>query len=114
MGWRIVLQPDGKLARFSDVVDNFTHINMDVAEATEVCREDLGASDADKKVQAGLDDLEPWKTTKGNGSTRWFDCIDDIVLQHGKEALIEQFKEDGMEALIPDNLDAIEKKMEAE
>lgn len=29
MAWRIVRQPNGKLARFSDIVDNFTHTNIE-------------------------------------------------------------------------------------
>jgi hypothetical protein len=35
MAWRIVKQPNGLYARFSDIVDNFTHYNMDRNEAIE-------------------------------------------------------------------------------
>ncbi|MCK5506072.1 MAG: hypothetical protein KAJ10_12980, partial [Thermodesulfovibrionia bacterium] len=76
MAWRIVKQPNNKLARFSDIVDDFTHINMTMSEAIEICRESLGTEDAIKKVQAGIEDWKPWKIgIKGNGSERWEDCI---------------------------------------
>jgi hypothetical protein len=35
MAWRIVKQPNGLLARFSDVVDNFTAVDMTKQEAIE-------------------------------------------------------------------------------
>ena len=39
MAWRFVRQPNGLLARHSDVVDHFTHINMSVEDAHAYCKE---------------------------------------------------------------------------
>jgi hypothetical protein len=39
MAWRIIKQPNGLYARFSDIVDNFTHYNMSINETKKVCME---------------------------------------------------------------------------
>ena len=64
MGWWIIKQPNGRLARFSDMVDNFTHMNMTEIEAIDVCTAYLGLYDSMSKVDLGLQDesLERWKT----------------------------------------------------
>ncbi len=93
MGWRIVKQPNGKLARFSDIVDNFTHINMTKEEALEVCREHLGRRDAEEKVQRGIEDHKPWQDgVPGSGLERWNDCIKTIQTIHGKKELNKVLK----------------------
>ena len=83
MAWRIVKQPNGLLARFSDIVEAFTHYNMTKEEAIEVCwgECDMGIQSAESKVQAGIDDLIPWTTTKGSGLDRWNDCVETIELR---------------------------------
>lgn len=87
MAWRIVKQPNGLLARFSDIVDDFTHINMTEAEALEVCREYLGIVEAQKKVLAGVQDWKPWTNSIfGDGLSRWNDSIARIKNVHGKKA----------------------------
>lgn len=94
MGWRIVRQPNGKLARFSDVVDNFTHANMTEEEALEVCREHMGRLGAIEKVKAGVEDHKPWTHgVLGSGHDRWDDCIDTIKLIHGEKELAKVLKE---------------------
>ena len=86
MAWRIVKQPNGLLARFSDIVDDFTHMDMTEAEALEVCREYLGIAEAEKKVLAGVQDWKPWTMgVLGSGLDRWNDSIDRIETMHGKE-----------------------------
>jgi len=105
-----VLQPNGKLARFSDVVDGFTHIEMTKDEAIELCREDMGKIAAEVKVQAGLDDIRPFSTRNGNDS-RWMDCIETIIAVHGKESLVNAFKAASTEELIPENIDEIVGKL---
>lgn len=50
MAWRIVVQPDGKYARFSEVVDDFTHIDMTREEAVRLCRWEIGHEEGSKKV----------------------------------------------------------------
>lgn len=73
MGWRLVRQPDGKLARFSEVVDNFTHYDMTDAEAFEVCLEHMGRRDAEAKIQRA-----------NNEPGRYAEAIRIIGRVHGK------------------------------
>lgn len=84
MGWRIVKQPNGMLARFSEVVDNFTHCNMTEEKALEVCK-DCGCSqhEAMIKVDSGIRDLKPYTSTSGNGLERWEHCLGIIERVHG-------------------------------
>lgn len=84
MAWRIVKQPNGKLARFSTVVDDFTDMDMTESETFELCREQVGVDGAKRKVQAGLEDWKPWTVgAKGNGSERWKDSLKTITNVHG-------------------------------
>jgi len=89
MAWRFVRQPSGKLARFSDVVDNFTHYNLTKKQAIKVAQEsNLSLDEATVKVQAGVDDIKPWTTTtKGGGLSRWNDSLETIERVHGKKEL---------------------------
>jgi len=54
MGWFFAKQPNGKLARFSDIVDNFTHYDMSEDEALAYCLDDMGRKQAkeDYKIPA--------------------------------------------------------------
>ena len=81
---RFVLQPDGKLARFSENVDNFTHYDMSREDAFEVAFEDMGREAAVDKVQRGFDNPERWK------EELW-----TIFNAHGKEKLEGTLKEMG-------------------
>lgn len=87
MAWRIVKQPNGLFARFSDVVDDFTHYDMTEAEALEVCVQecDCGPKTAAEKVENAKRDLEPWtmKPSGGDGLNRWRDCLVTIYAVHG-------------------------------
>lgn len=42
MAWRIVKQPNGKYARFSEVVDDFTDYDMTSMEALDLCEKLAG------------------------------------------------------------------------
>lgn len=90
MAWRIVKQPNGLLARFSEVVDDFTHVNMTCEEAVILCKkEGCTPIEAALKVTRGLDDvLEDEDAgdgeTRGDGLARWRDALDDIQGVHGK------------------------------
>ena len=77
MAWRIVKQPNGLLARFSDIVDDFTHTDMTYEEALALCLP-LGHESAVRKVQAGVDDLRPWTNERGSGTERWAHCMEII------------------------------------
>ena len=86
MAWRIVKQPNGKLARFSDIVDDFTDMNMTEDEAFDLCRHYLGVEDSKRKVRAGVEDWIPWTVeTPGDGTTRWIDSIETILDVHGSD-----------------------------
>ena len=50
MGWRMVVQPNGKYARFSDVVDHFTDYDMTRDEAFILCRDLAGVETARHKL----------------------------------------------------------------
>lgn len=82
--WRIVRQPNGLLAVFSEVVDDFTVMDLTVPEAVEVCREHLGEWDALVKVRRGLADA-PLRgpAVPGDGLSRWRECIDVVQRAHG-------------------------------
>jgi hypothetical protein len=76
MAWRIVLQPNGKLARFSEVVDDFTDVDMDPWEAVDECiREGMSVMDAIEKVKRGID----------AGNDRYLECLETIRTRHGRE-----------------------------
>ena len=51
MAWRIVVQPNGKYAKFSDVVDNFTDYDMTKDEVFELCRDAAGVDTARYKIE---------------------------------------------------------------
>jgi hypothetical protein len=74
MGWWIVRQPNGRLARFSDSVNNFTHMNLTEAEAVDICRKYLNVNDAFYKVELGMGD---------KGLKRWADALSRIRDIHG-------------------------------
>jgi len=93
---RIVKQPNGLLARFSTVVDDFTHYGMTEEEALEVCRDEMGRVEAEAKVQRGLDDDLTGlgvKDPKDDGLNRWRGSLHIIEIVHGKETLDERVKE---------------------
>jgi|SRR5579859_1290306 len=54
--WWIVKQGDGRLARFSDLISDFTDLDMTEMEAILVCqREGMSTEDAFEEVQIALD-----------------------------------------------------------
>lgn len=83
-----VLQPDGRLAVFSTVVDNFTVINADDIEVYEHYLRDMGRREAREKVLRGKDDPT---------FERWHDSWDRIAMQHGEKGVREMATEIGVE-----------------
>jgi hypothetical protein len=94
MGWRIVKQPNGLLARFSDIVDDFTHYDLGEEEAIEICREHMGRIEAVDKVRRGMEDEEcpPFINASGknDGLDRYRDCLKTIKNVHGPEKAAER------------------------
>jgi len=89
MAWMIVKQPNGLLARFSSVLDNFTHLDMSEAEALETCLEYMGRRDAPEAVAAGVNDLDRYNLQPigdADGLGRWKKAISAVTAVHGQEA----------------------------
>lgn len=80
MAWRIVQQPNGLLARFSDRVDDFTDYNMSRFEAINCCSGYAGWNEAREKVQRGID----------AGLPRFEEAIRKIGTAHGKRLARER------------------------
>lgn len=76
MGWRFVRQPNGLLARFSEIVDDFTHYDLTPAEALEVARDKM-SDGAEAKV--------------GRADEHSFaECIETITHVHGAAVATER------------------------
>ena len=76
MAWRIVQQPDGKLARFSEVVDDFTDVDLTYEEALDECiRRGMSVMDAIEKVKRGIE----------AGNARYLESLEIIRTIHGRE-----------------------------
>jgi hypothetical protein len=76
MPWRIVVQPNQKYARFSSVVDGFTHTNMTRDEAIAVSLQypGMGKEDAEQKVE--------WAEAEPGG---FAESLTDIEIRYGPE-----------------------------
>ena len=72
----IVKQPNGKFARFSTVVDDFTHLNMDEDEVRECML-------ADSNRRALEEASRQLFTANHADSTRWEDCLRTRENVHG-------------------------------
>ena len=96
MAWRIDKQPNGKFARFSDIVDDFTHLNMTEAEALEVCVMECGERTAKQKVKNAVEDIKPWTNLPGSGTDRWEYDIQKVHNVHGAERVHEVYRTAGM------------------
>lgn len=85
MAWRFVKQPNGLIARFSEIVDEFTHYDMTEAEAVDVALDFMGRQDAADKVSREVRDLDPRTNAPGDGLSRFRDAIETIRFVHGEE-----------------------------
>lgn len=61
MAWRLVVQPSGLYARFSEVVDDFTHYDMTKEDAWTLCRDEGGCKCADDKIARANAALERYE-----------------------------------------------------
>lgn len=90
MGSRIVKQPNGLFARFSEVVDHFTHMNLTHDDVRAICLDSGCTKDeAEDKLVRAIHDLKPYSMTEGSGLDRWSHCLGIIERVHGKEAVEE-------------------------
>jgi hypothetical protein len=87
MAWRIVKQPNGLFARFSDVVDDFTDYDLTEAQAWELCIGYGGVDLTDEKLANAKSDLpdprRKSRPTNSDGLNRWRECIEIIRSVHG-------------------------------
>ena len=85
MSFRYLKQPNGKLACFSDIVDDFTIYNMTEEQALEDARKDMGEDAARAKIDRALrDEPPPWsQDTATDGLRRWRDALEMIAGVHG-------------------------------
>jgi hypothetical protein len=88
MAWRFVIQPNGKLARFTEVCDDFTHLNMSRAEALQaaVNEYNCGPSTAAQKIANAMKPKEV--------STRWNQALEIIREIHGEDQAIVAIEAD--------------------
>ena len=82
MAWRIVQQPNGLFARFSEIVDDFTDWQMSQDEAIALCTQVHGLSreDAVLKVTRGID----------AGQQRFDEAVDIITVMHGQDHALQK------------------------
>jgi hypothetical protein len=80
MAWRIVKQPNGLYARFSDVVDDFTDYDMSLSEAKTLCMMDFDMSDADASEKVWSADVN---------KDRFDESIATISSVHGHDKAME-------------------------
>ena len=84
MAWYFVVQPSGKFARFSDVVDEFTHINLNEVEALALGRDLCGIAVASKKIEAAKNEPKRYaevvlKMKRIHGEDEVLDILEDIT-----------------------------------
>ena len=89
MGQMYVKQPNGKLGIFSEVVDDFIEVNFTEEEALIRCKETMSPLVAARKVNAAIENLDPFTKIKGKELGRWNYCLDIITSQHGKKHAAE-------------------------
>ncbi|MNU27281.1 hypothetical protein D3C71_156670 [compost metagenome] len=83
-------QPDGLIAIFSSVVDDFTHMNMSEEQALAVGTQEWGERTAREKLGRALADESVWPGDAdfvSDGLGRWREACGDIAFQHGVKHL---------------------------
>ena len=99
MAWRMVKQPNGLYARWSDVVDMFTHMNLTRTEAFDVAAYGFtGVSHLTAAIEAKLkaaDDELGWENEQNAPGFRWKECLRtlEILKQHQKWDRVQELNE---------------------
>jgi hypothetical protein len=108
----LLRQPDGKLAAFSTVCDDFTHYDLTEGEAIDAVVERCGRMEAEAKLHRALnDDVMDGPRDAADGLYRWRIALRDCGRQHGLEHLKNVLREIGFaEYEIPKSvMDVIER-----
>ena len=89
---RVVRQPNGLLAVFSTIVDDFTVVDATETEMREYFRDEIGVREGNAKVDRGLlDDMRGiGEITKRDGLNRWRDALETLEGVHGKRLARER------------------------
>jgi hypothetical protein len=98
MGVTVVKKPDGRLALFSTIVDDFTVTDATPEQMEEylIDEEDVGRPTSRRMIEAGQKDNRPgYVRVPGNGSERWRESLRIIGFVHGRERLLEVLAEMG-------------------
>lgn len=87
---QIVRQPNGLLAVFSTVVDDFTILDATEAEMRAEWTARIGIVEGNAKVDRGLRDEfigvgPPAVPLRDDGLDRWRDCLHTVRIIHGAE-----------------------------
>ena len=89
-------QPDGRIAFFSSIVDDFTAWDATPEEALAYGIKEWGQSVAQEKLDRALMDIGLWKPhTTHDGLGRWRESLTIIAFQHGVKRLQERLDEIG-------------------
>ena len=72
---KIVKQPNGLYARFSTIVDTFTHYDMDEWDLVEMFTENGGLKEGRRQIHKANSDPDAFA-----------ECIETVRLVHGKQA----------------------------
>lgn len=84
MAWRFVKQPSGLYARFSEIVDNFTDVNLTREAAVA-----LGASlSTDLPVQDAIMQAARKVDAADQHPDRWEAALEEIAQVHGSLCLV--------------------------
>lgn len=86
----VALQPNGKLAVFSSIVDDFTVLDATEEQLIDYFLDHMGRKDAREKVQRGLNDeaIEPGEKMHPP-LHRWKESLDTMRVVHGRKRLEE-------------------------
>lgn len=75
MAWRIIQQPNGLFARYSEVVDSITEYDMIPGEVIDLCMKEYGLSV----------DTAHWKLNQAMLNTdRWQNALNSMRAVHGQ------------------------------
>lgn len=89
-------QPNGLIAFFSSVVDDFTVWDATPEEALAHGVEKWGRSEAQDELDKALMDIGLWKPySADDGLGRWRESLTTVAFQHGVKRLKERLEELG-------------------
>jgi hypothetical protein len=103
MATYLLKQPNGLIAIFSSIVDDFTHWDCTPEEALAYGVEQWGRSEAQEKLDRALMDVGLWKSyDTDDGLGRWRETLKTIAFRHGVKHLKDQLETIGQgDAEIP-------------